>query len=55
MEDAAAFFDHGLDIFDELFFVEFFFGSAVGFFETLWGDVSKLRLEWETACCDLPL
>lgn len=40
MEDAAAFFDHGLDVFDEFFFVEFFFGGTVGLFETLCEDRS---------------
>ena len=36
LEDAAAFFDHGFDVFDEFFFVELFFGGALGLFQTLW-------------------
>ena len=35
LEDAVAFFQHGLDVLDELFLVELFFWCSVGFFDTL--------------------
>ena len=34
-EDAGAFFDEGFDLVDKFFFVELFFGCAVGFFDVL--------------------
>jgi hypothetical protein len=34
-EDAAAFFDERFDVVDKFFFVELFFGSAVGLFDVL--------------------
>ena len=36
LQDAAAFFDHGLDVFDELFFVELVLWRSVCFVEALW-------------------
>jgi hypothetical protein len=35
LEHAAAFFEEGFDVLYEFFFVEFVFGSAVGFFDQL--------------------
>jgi hypothetical protein len=35
LEDAGAFFDEGFDVVDELFFVQFFAGGAVGGFDVL--------------------
>lgn len=35
LEDVAAFFKEGLDLFDEPFFIEFFLGSAVCAFDVL--------------------
>ena len=35
LEDASAFFEKGLDLVDELFFVKLFLGSAIGFFDVL--------------------
>ena len=38
LQDAAAFFEEGLDVLDQLFLVELFFGRAVGFFDALDGE-----------------
>ena len=35
LQDAVAFFDHGFDVFDELFFVQFFLWSSVCFVHAL--------------------
>lgn len=39
LEDAASFFEEGLDVFDELFLVELILGSAVGLFDALQKDM----------------
>ena len=36
LQDATAFFDHGLDVFDKLFFVELVLWCSVCFVEALW-------------------
>lgn len=36
LQDAVAFLDHGLDVFDELFFVKLLLGCAVCFVHALW-------------------
>lgn len=39
VEDARTFFDEGLDVVDEFFFVELVAGRAVGFLDVLWWEL----------------
>jgi hypothetical protein len=46
LEDATTFLEEGLDLVDELFFVEFLFGGAVGFFNVLFlWLVRKIKID----------
>jgi hypothetical protein len=44
LEDATTFFEERFDLIDELFFIELFFGSAVGFFNVLFLSVLNMKL-----------